>query len=124
MSDSDLRSLREELEIRVVALLTGELSEVDADELEQILTVDVELSAYRDRMAVLIGHVHDARDEIAPPVATEGMRLSPERRAEIFQEVDASEFEPTVEPKRVSWKMRVFEIAAVFVGVVYLGQGF
>ena len=114
MSDSDLRSLREELEIRVVALLTGELSEADADELEQILTVDAELSAYRDRMAVLIGHVHDARDEIAPPVATEGMRLSPERRAEIFQEVDASEFEPMVEPKRVSWKMRVFEIAAVF----------
>ena len=114
MSDSDLRSLREELEIRVVALLTGELSEVDADELEQILTVDAELSAYRDRMAVLIGHVHDARDEIAPPLGTETMRLSPERRAEIFQEVDASEFEPTVEPKRVSWKMRVFEIAAVF----------
>lgn len=114
MSDSDPRILREELEIRVVALLTGELSEVDADELEQILTVDAELSAFRDRMAVLIGHVHDARDEIAPPVATEGLRLSPERRAEIFKDVDAAEFEPREEPRRISWKMRVFEIAAVF----------
>lgn len=122
MSHSDPRTLKEELRIRVVALLTGELSEADADELEKILTVDTELADYRDRMAVLIGHVHDAREEIAP--ALHNMRLSDERRAEIFKDIDLTQLETEIEPpkKIVSWQMRVLEWAAV-IAVLFILAG-
>ena len=93
MSDTDPRSLREELEIRVVALLTGEISEADADELEKILSVDVELAAYRDRMAELIGDLHTAREEISPKHPD--MRLSDGRREELLGSF------ATVEPNEI-----------------------
>ncbi|MGJ8654695.1 MAG: YfbK domain-containing protein [Opitutaceae bacterium] len=114
MSDIDPRSLREELEIRVVALLTGELPEADADELETILSVDEELSAFRDRMAGLIGDVHAARDEIAPPVAHQQMKLSDDRRREIFGDVAVHESFPKEETKKW-WHLGVLEIAAMLI---------
>lgn len=80
MSDLETPSLREDLEIRVIALLTGELPEAEADELEKILAVDEELSAFRDRIATLMGDVHAARDEITPPTTAQEMKLSEERR--------------------------------------------
>lgn len=113
MSDTDPRSLREELEIRVVALLTGEISEADADELEKILSVDEELTAYRDRMAELIGDVHTAREEISPkhPV----MRFSDERREALLGAIESTqpnEVEQETE-RKVDWKRRLLGLAAL-----------
>ncbi|MEN8733625.1 MAG: von Willebrand factor type A domain-containing protein [Lentimonas sp.] len=112
MSDINPRSLREELEIRVVALLSGELLEVNADELEKILSVDEELSNFRDRMAVLIGEVHAARDEVVPPPTSQDLRLSEERRREIFGDVVASVSEPKEKSKKW-WHLGLLEIAAM-----------
>lgn len=114
MSDIDPRSLREELEIRVVALLTGELPEADADELEKILSVDEELSDFRDRMAGLIGDVHTARDEITPPPAQQEMKLSEERRREIFGDLPVQESLAEEDAKKW-WHLGVLEIAAMLV---------
>ncbi|MDP4644506.1 MAG: von Willebrand factor type A domain-containing protein [Opitutales bacterium] len=113
MSDTDPRSLREELEIRVVALLTGEISEADADELEKILSVDVELAAYRDRMAELIGDLHTAREEISPKHPD--MRLSDGRREELlgsFATVEPNEIQQETE-RKVDWKRRLLGLAAL-----------
>lgn len=113
MSDTDPRSLREELEIRVVALLTGEISEADADELEKILSVDEELADYRDRMAELIGDVHTAREEISPkhPV----MRFSDERREALLDAIESTQSnEVTQEAERKgNWQRRILGLAAL-----------
>jgi secreted protein with Ig-like and vWFA domain len=110
MSDSTTRTLKEELEIRMLALLTGELSDADADELEKILTVDGELADYRDRMAVLMGHIHDARDEISP--TPHAMRLSDERRAMIFggAEINGPQQLASSKPRHLQY--RAMRIAA------------
>lgn len=120
MSDNDPRSLREELEIRVIALLTGELPEADADELEKILTVDESLSDFRDRMATLMGDLHNDRDEISPPAQQAPMRLSDERRREIFKrEAPYQKAEPQV--KKRSLRFAIIEIAAAVAILMFLG---
>ncbi|MGJ8640462.1 MAG: YfbK domain-containing protein [Opitutaceae bacterium] len=123
MSDSDPRSLHEELEVRVIALLTGELPESEAEELEAILTVNQELSDFRDRMAVLMGDVHEARDEVAPPVATQEMRLTDEQRREIFGDEDSMMGDQAVVelPKKIHWRHYVTQIAAVLIVLFVLG---
>ncbi|MFP4069243.1 MAG: von Willebrand factor type A domain-containing protein [Opitutales bacterium] len=120
MSDEH-HSLRDELEVRVVALLTGELDEGEAEELERILANDEALSAYRDRMAELMGVLHEGRDELAPPTGEPPMRLSEERRKRIFGEVGPVE-DPAPRKKRrsVSWRTRVIEIAAVLTMLLIL----
>ncbi len=114
MSDNEARTLHEELEIRVIALLTGELPESEADELEKILSVDEALADFRDRMAALIGDVHTAREEISPDPAHSEMRLSPERRREIFPD-DALLVETSASDEKKRWRVRWWELAAVFV---------
>jgi|GEM_PF-2497206 len=114
MSEPSTRSLREELESRVLALLTGELPEADADELEKILTVDEELSDFRDRMATLMGEVHTARDEISPPAVQPPLRLSEERRREIFGDEVTVEITSKKDSKKW-WHMGLLEIAAMFI---------
>ncbi|WP_269524662.1 YfbK domain-containing protein [Coraliomargarita parva] len=113
MSHFEDHSLREELEVRVIALLTGELDEAEADELEKILAIDATLSAFRDRMAALMGELHQAREEIAAPADAPPRRLSAERRAKLFEGIEPEALAPRKEKREVSWKWRLFEIAAV-----------
>lgn len=110
MSDFDQTSLHEELEVRVIALLTGELSETEADELEKILAIDPKLSAYRDRMAELMGELHQASEELAAPEGEPPRRLSEARRARIFG--DASVLEPKAKPKRIWFRPAFWGVAA------------
>ncbi|MFU8849218.1 MAG: YfbK domain-containing protein [Opitutales bacterium] len=119
MSDFEHTSLHEELEVRVIALLTGELSEVEADELEKILAIDPKLSAFRDRMAELMGDLHEARDELAPPEGEAPRELSAERRARIFG--DASVLESPSRRKRVWLNPAYWGIAASIAMVFMIG---
>lgn len=119
MSDFDHTSLHEELELRVIALLTGELSESEADELEKILAIDPKLSAYRDRMAELMGELHEASDELAPPEGEAPRQLSEARRAAIFG--DARVLEPSRRRKRVWLNPAYWGIAASIAMVFMIG---
>ena len=119
MSDFEHTSLQEELEVRVIALLTGELSETEADELEKILAIDEELSAFRDRMAGLMGQLHQSGDELAPSVAEAPRCLSEARRAKIFG--DASVLEPQPNWRRFRFKAGVWAIAASFAMLFVVG---
>ncbi|MFO8026651.1 MAG: hypothetical protein R6U56_03185, partial [Opitutales bacterium] len=110
MSDFDHTSLHEELELRVIALLTGELSESEADELEKILAIDPKLSAYRDRMAELMGELHEASDELAPPEGEAPRQLSEARRARIFG--DARVLEAKAKPRRIWRNPALWGVAA------------
>ncbi len=121
MSEHETRTLHEELEIRVIALLTGELPESEADELEKILSVDESLADFRDRMAALIGDVHAAREEISPAPVHSDMRLSPERRREIFGDLNP-EIEVSSEKPKVSWQRRLIQYAAVIVVLFLLAM--
>lgn len=115
MSDHEPHTLQEELEVRIIALLTGELPESEADELEKILSVDEALVDFRDRMARLIGDVHAARDEITTTPAHSEMRLSPERRREIFTDEELFDCGPSAdEEKKKWWRMGLLELVAVF----------
>lgn len=114
MSDHEPHTLQEELEVRIIALLTGELPESEADELEKILSVDEALVDFRDRMARLIGDVHAARDEITTTPAHSEMRLSPERRREIFTDEELFDCGPSEDEKKKWWRMGLLELVAVF----------
>lgn len=113
MNHSDGPSRREALELRVLALLTGELEATEAAELEAILAVDSELAEYRDRMAVLIGELHQARHEIEAPASGAPQCLSEDRRQAIFGNGKISETAKRREKRQVSWKTRLLEIAAI-----------
>ncbi len=119
MSDFKQTSLHEELEVRVIALLTGELSNAEADELEKVLAINEELSAFRDRMAALMGELHDASDELAAPEGEAPRELSAERRASIFG--DASVLEPARRRKRFRPNPAFWGIAASIVMVFMIG---
>lgn len=110
MSDYKETSLQEELEIRVIALLTGELGESEADELEKILAINEELSAFRDRMAGLMGELHQRSDELVEPDGEAPRQLSEDRRARIFG--DASVLKRGERSKRSQWKATIWGIAA------------
>jgi len=123
MSD-DRRSLHEELEVRVVALLTGELSESEADELETVLETDESLAACRDRMAELMGDLHESRDEIAPPAGEPPLRLSEERRAKIFANEAPAVWATRPRTKEVPLKRRILEWAAALAVLLMLAAIF
>ncbi|MGB0743840.1 MAG: tetratricopeptide repeat protein, partial [Opitutales bacterium] len=117
MSDFDQTSLRDELEVRVIALLAGELSETEADQLEKILANDSELSAFRDRMAELMGELHHGRDEFLAPESESPRKLSQERRAKIFG--DSSVLEVKSKSKRV-WLRPAFWGVAASIAMVFM----
>lgn len=119
MSDFDQTSLHEELEVRVIALLTGELSEAEADELEKILAINEALSAFRDQMAGLMGELHQASDELAPAASEPPRRLSEERRAKIFGDARALEVKP--KRKRIWFNPAFWGVAASIAMVFMIG---
>lgn len=116
MSEQDTASEREALEVRVIALLTGELPEAEADELEEVLSRDEELSAFRDQMATLIGGIHGARDEISPPLeAAAPMHLSDAQRCEIFENEVPLEGVSFKQGAKKWWHLGLLEMAAIFI---------
>jgi len=118
MSDFNQTSLHEELEVRVIALLTGELKESEADELEKILAINPELSAFRDRMAELMGELHARRDEITCTDSEAPHQLSEERRAKIFG--DPSVLDAKIKRKRPRLNAALWGVAASIAMVFFI----
>ena len=77
---------QEELEIRMVALLLGELSEAEAAELEARIAADPSLQALRDRLAATLGLVREAAQSPleASGAPLEAMKLSAAKREKLL----------------------------------------
>ncbi len=78
---------REQLEVRVIAMLLGEASDFETAELEAILAKDAELAGFKTRMQGTMGLLEDALKpeplEVQPVVAQP--KLSQERREALFK---------------------------------------
>lgn len=66
-----------ELEVRITALVLGEASEFEADELEKLISEKPELAIFHRRMQAM----HDLLGETVKPKSDENWQLSAERRA-------------------------------------------
>ncbi|MGB0578859.1 MAG: YfbK domain-containing protein [Limisphaerales bacterium] len=82
------QSSREELEERVIALLMGELDSAAADEIEAALEEDSQLREFHGRMQKTFGLVQEAVSGAEISKAPTPLKLSPERRDELFSKLD------------------------------------
>ena len=106
------QSPREELEIRITALLMGELPPDEAAALQTQITADAELTALHARLRRALGLLREASaipEQPAPPVPA---RLSDERRARLLAHFKTPPAAPyvvafrVVKPRR-DWKWAV-----------------
>ncbi|GHB93484.1 vWA domain-containing protein [Cerasicoccus arenae] len=100
---SDQKPLREELESRIIAQLSGELTSAESEELEAVVAHDTELQQFRERMRSLIGSIGEEAEffELSDEnEANAPSRLSKERRAHVHALI--SENEPAESKKRRS----------------------
>jgi hypothetical protein len=116
MSEQDIANQREALEVRVIALLAGELSEEEAYELESVLSRHAELSSFRDQMAILMGDIYGAIDEISPPVEDSApIHLDEVRRRKIFKnELPVGAVLSGKDDKKW-WHLGLLEMVAIFI---------
>ncbi len=81
MTDSNReQELREQMEVRIVALLMGESSPFETAELQEAMKKDPALAAFHDEMRRTIGLVSEASTPATAPATVEQPTLSPERR--------------------------------------------
>jgi autotransporter-associated beta strand protein len=116
------KSPREELELRVTALLLGELSEAEAAEVRAVLEQDAELRKLHDDLKKTIHLVREV--EAAEPAATapaEPLRLSAERRERLlahFKTLAPPEFAPPLLRRVRQW---LVPLAAAAIVLMMLG---
>ncbi len=125
MNPETLPSPREELEIRLTAMLMGELSPEEADALQKQIAADSELAALHARLRQAIELLREASaipEQPAPPVPAQ---LSSERREKLLAHFKAPAPAPSaviVKPKR-NWKWAVpLGIAALLIAFIGLLQ--
>src|SRR5687767_15956145 len=105
MTPEENKQLREQLEVRIVALLLGEASDFERAELQELMAKDPELAAFHERMKGTIGLVHATSKEPPADVSTasqEQPKLSAERRQvllSVFREQPASAKNVTAMPE-------------------------
>ena len=87
---SENLSPREELEVRILALLLGEANEVEKEELESLLASDSQLQAYREQMEKTLGLAGEASHALWNSDATAPAQLSEGRRAALRELWDNS----------------------------------
>jgi Mg-chelatase subunit ChlD len=77
----------DDLEVRILALLLGELSETDAAELQARIDANAELKAMRDRLADTLGLVREAATQPMEGSASQAdpLKLSDDRRTRLLE---------------------------------------
>src|ERR1043165_7371980 len=82
MNEEEMRQLREQMEVRIVALLLGEASAFETAEIEQAMQKDSELAAFHAQMRRTIDLTREASKQLSAPTqpAAEPLKQSPERR--------------------------------------------
>jgi autotransporter-associated beta strand protein len=100
-------SPREELEIRITAMLMGELPPDEAAALETQIAADAELTALHARLRRALGLLREATaipEQPAPPVPA---RLSDERRVRLLAHFQGAKPGPVIVKPRRDWKRDV-----------------
>ena len=107
-----------ELEARITALVLGEASEFEADELEKLLKEKPELAIFRRRMQAM----HDLLGEAVKPEPDENWQLSSGRRASLKNTLTKSQPATTQKKSRIvdrhQWRSAVSIAACLLVCVV------
>ena len=101
------QSPREEIEIRITALLMGELSPDEAAALHTRIAADAELTALHARLGRALGLLREAcaiPEQPAPPVPA---RLSDERRERLLAHFQGAKPGPVIVKPRRDWKWAV-----------------
>lgn len=114
MNPETPKSLREELESRVTALLLGELSPDEAALLREIIAHDAELAKRHDQLKETIALVRETvRSEAEPPApAAASLRLSAERRKRLQTAFLIPPLKPELKPKSRAG-LRLIELLVV-----------
>ena len=78
---------REQMEVRIVALLLGEASPFEAAEIQQAIAQDPALAAFHHQMKRTIGLVEETATQLKPAAqpAQPLPKLSPERREKLLK---------------------------------------
>ncbi|MCL4785538.1 MAG: von Willebrand factor type A domain-containing protein [Verrucomicrobia bacterium] len=113
MNPDSPKTPREELELRLTALLLGELPEAEAAAWRAAIATNPELAKLHDRLKQTISLVREATAKVTEPAAEQAtpLQLSEERREKLlahFKTVKPKEFAPE-KPRR---KLRLIELAA------------
>lgn len=108
-----------ELEVRLVALVLGETSAFEREELERIIAERPEARLFKNRMEAL----HCLVDEASNPVADVAWKLSGERRDKVLAKIRETQVPVAVPPRRKAvsqFRRRLvfYGSAACFVAVV------
>ena len=90
MNEDLITFIEPELEVRIVALVLGEASAFEREELERIIAERPEARLFKNRMEELHGFV----DEASNPVSAIAWKLSSERRDRVLSKI--SEEQPVV----------------------------
>jgi len=109
----------EELEMRITALLLGELSDDEASALRQAIAEDAELARLHDRLKFAIElarqtSVSPSEEEMAKP---EELKLAPERRAKLLAVFTAPKILKLTQQRRTR-RRELLALAAMFVGLL------
>src|SRR5688572_25088115 len=109
----------EELELRITALLLGELSEDEASALRQTIAQDAELSRLHDRLKFAIELAREtaaapAEEEMARPGA---LKLAPERRARLLAAFAAPKIIRLAAARRTQ-RRELLALAAMLAGLL------
>lgn len=132
---SDQKSLRVEMETRILALINGELTADESKELEKLIANDPELIAYRDQMRVLLSEIAEEAkvfEEETPAQANTNAptRLSEDRRTQMQALITKHqrankrssktvEFESYVPKEEWDWR-RIFFFTSGLIAVIAL----
>lgn len=116
MNDNLQSYIEPELEARIVALVLGEASAFEAEEMERLMEERPELRSYREG----VGKVHGLVGEAHREQEDEGWRLSDERRRKLFSKIEEKKrgYEALIEKergKRISRQGLIYLCAACLV---------
>ncbi len=101
------QSPREELEIRITALLMGELSPDEAAALQVQIAADAELTALHTRLQRAMGLLREASAIPQQPAAREPAHLSEDRGARLLAHFKGAKPGPVIVKTRRDWKWAV-----------------
>ena len=113
------KNSREELELRITALLLGELSSDEAAALRQTIAQDAELARLHDRLKLAIELARETsaspqEEEMAKP---EAVKLAPERRAKLLASFASPKTIKLVQQRRAR-RRELLALAAMAIGLL------
>ena len=130
MNPDAAQNPREELEVRLTALLLGDLPELEADAVRRAIAADPALAALHRRLKETIELVRETAANPAGQTASqpEPLKLNEERREKLFAKFKtvAPEELSVARPRQIAWwvPMGIAAILMAIIGVALLPPRF